>query len=164
MSTRLLFALALATAPVSASASVPARVLPHPASVDSARLHAELKRAEKATYSGRAREARAIYRKLIDEQREAGEYARLTLWNLALHYLYQEDTPNAASTLDELAKQANQFGDPTMELRATFESAVLWAKNKRHTYAADRAVRIKDLMKSPVIAESDKDEFRRRMS
>jgi hypothetical protein len=164
MSTRLLFALALATAPVSASASAPLQALPQPAVVDSAKLHAELQRAEKATYSGRAGEARAIYRKLIAETRAAGEYARLPLWSLAMHYLFQEDKRNAAATLDELARQANQFGDPTMELRATFESAVLWAKDKQHAYAAERIVRIKDLMKSPVIADADKAEFRKRMS
>ena len=163
MSTHLLLALALAAAPAASAASPASQPATEPAPIDTVRLQSELQRAEKATYSGRAREARTIYRKLLDEQRNAGEYARQTLWNLAMHYLYQEDPGNAAVTLDELAKQANQFGDPTTELRATFEAAVLWTKARRPAYASERAQRIRDLMKSPVIAESDKAEYRRRM-
>lgn len=163
MSTRLFLVLALATAPVSASASLPARVHPRGTEIDSVRLQSELKRASQATYSGRAKEARAIYRKLIVAQREAGEYAKLPLWNLALHYFYEDDTRNAALTLDELAREANRFGDPTMELRALFESTTLWAKRKELTNGADRIERIKDLLKSPVIAEADKREFQGRL-
>lgn len=160
MSTHLLLALTLAAAPA-ASAATP-QVTPL-APIDTVRLQSELERAEKATYSGRAREARAIYRKLLEEQREAGEYARQTLWNLAMHHLYHADDAAAAEALDQLAKQANQFGDPTTELRATFEAAVLWTKARRPAFAAEHAQRIKDLLKSPVIAESDKAEYRRRM-
>ncbi len=164
MSTRLLLALTLVAAPATVLASSQAPKFDTATTVDSLRVQAELQRAEKATYAGRTGEARTIYRKLLDQHRDAGEYAKATLWNLALHYLYHDDTRNAAATLDELAKQANQFGDPTMELRATFEAAVLWNKRKAHAFAAEHAVRIKDLMKSPVIAESEKAEFRRRMS
>lgn len=163
MSTRLLLALTLAAAPASASASLAPRVFLHNAAIDSLRLESELKRASQATFRGRAKEARAIYRKLVKEQRDAGEYAKLPLWNLALHYFYEEDTRNAALTLDELAREANRFGDPTMELRAMFESTSLWAKRKELTNGTDRIERIKNLLKSPVIAEIDKREFRARM-
>jgi hypothetical protein len=80
-----------------------------------------------------------------------------------MHHLYHADDAAAAEALDQLAKQANQFGDPTTELRATFEAAVLWTKARRPAFAAEHAQRIKDLLKSPVIAESDKAEYRRRM-
>jgi len=160
MSTRIFLALALAATPLSASAS---SSLPGTAAVDTVRLQSELKRASQATYSGRAKEARAIYRKLIAEQRAAGEYAKLPLWSLALHYFYEDDTRNAALTLDELASEANRFGDPTMELRAMFEATSLWVKRKELANGADRVERIKDLLKSPVIAEADKREFQSRM-
>jgi hypothetical protein len=163
MSSRLILSLALAIVPATATASLSRDVTARAPAIDSVRLQSELKRANEATNSGDAKKARAIYRKLIDEQRRAGEYARLPLWNLALHYYYEDDTRNAALTLDELAKEANRYGDPGTELRAMFESTTLWAKRKELTDGTDRIERIKDLLKSPVIADADKREFRARM-
>lgn len=160
MTNHLLLALAFAASPVSMPAAQPASAVVTSDSVD---LQSELDRAEKLTFAGRIGEARAIYRKLIDDAREAGEYARQPLWHLTMHYLHVNDTRNAAATLDELARQSNKFGDPAMELRATFEAAILWTKAKEPGYTEARATRIKDLLKSPVIAEADKQEFKRRM-
>jgi hypothetical protein len=158
-----MLSIVLAIAPATAAASLPRDVTPRTPAIDSVRLQSELKRANAATNSGDAKKARAIYRKLIDEQRRAGEYARLPLWNLALHYFYEGNTRSAAMTLDELAKEANRFGDPSTELRAMFEATTLWAKRKELTDGTDRIERIKDLLKSPVIADADKREFRARM-
>lgn len=163
MSSRLLLSFALAIVPATAAASRPSDVTLRTPVIDSVRLQSELKRANEATNSGDAKKARAIYRKLIDEQRRAGEYARQPLWNLALHYFYENDSRNAALTLDELAKEANRYGDPSTELRAMFESTTLWAKRKELTDGTDRIERIRDLLKSPVIADADKREFRARM-
>lgn len=163
MSTRLMLSLALVMAPASATASFSHDATPRSATVDTVRLRAELQRASEATYSGNAKKARAIYRKLIEEQRRAGEYAKLPLWDLALHYYYENDTRNAALTLDELAREANRFGDPSMELRALFESTSMWAKRKEVQDGADRVARINDLLKSPVIADAEKQAFRARM-
>lgn len=163
MSTRLMLSLALVMAPATATASHPLHATARSAVVDTVRLRAELQRANEATYSGNAKKARAIYRKLIEEHRRAGEYAKLPLWDLALHYYYVNDTRNAALTLDELTKEANRFGDPGTELRALFESTSMWAKRKELTDGADRVARINDLLKSPVIADAEKQEFRARM-
>ncbi len=160
MTNHLLLALAFAASPVSTPSAQPtvAAVV-----TDSADMQSALDRAEKLTFAGRIGEARAIYRKLIDDAREAGEYARQPLWHLTMHYLHLNDNRNAAATLDELARQSNKFGDPSMELRATFEAAILWTKSKEPGYTEARAERIKDLLKSPVIAEAEKREFKRRM-
>lgn len=163
MSTRLMLSLALIMAPATATASHPLDATPRSAVVDTVRLRAELQRASEATYQGNVKKARAIYRKLIEEQRRAGEYAKLPLWDLALHYYYGDDTRNAALTLDELAKEANRFGDPATELRALFESTSMLAKRKELRDGADRVARINDLLKSPVIADAEKQVFRARM-
>lgn len=165
MSTRLMLSLALVMAPATATASHPLPLddTARSAVVDTIHLRAELQRASEATYSGNAKKARAIYRKLIEEHRRAGEYAKLPLWDLALHYYYQDDTRNAALTLDELVKEANRFGDPGTELRALFESTSMLAKRKELTNGAERVARINDLLKSPVIADAQKQEIRSRM-
>lgn len=165
MSTRLMLSLALVMAPATATASHPLPLddTARSAVVDTIHLRAELQRASEATYSGNAKKARAIYRKLIEEHRRAGEYAKLPLWDLALHYYYQDDTRNAALTLDELVKEANRFGDPGTELRALFESTSMLAQRKELTNGAERVARINDLLKSPVIADAQKQEIRSRM-
>ncbi len=130
---------------------------------DPARVAALLALADSASAAGRPGEARSIYESLVSDQRDAGQFAGKALWRLALNYLYAEKPYKAATLLDDLASDANKFGDPAAELRATFESAVLWVQLKRPELAMARIERTKALLQSPVIPDADKAAIKSRM-
>jgi hypothetical protein len=169
MSSRLLFSIGLSLLPAIVGAQSRDRafassmVRPATTTIDPIAVSSALARADDATYNGRAGEARRIYRKLVEDQRNSGEFAGTALWRLALNYLYADDAWHAALTLDELAADANRFGDPAMELRASFEAAVLWQQLKRPELVPSRVDRARALLQSKVIADSLKDDIRRRM-
>ena len=123
---------------------------------DTVRQQALMSRADEASFAGRIGEARRLYRTLIDEQRASDEFAGTALWRLATTNLYAEDNRGAASVLDELAASAARYGDPTWELRATFEAAVLYAALKRYDVVEARMERVRCLLKSPVISDKEK--------
>lgn len=131
--------------------------------IDRAEVDARLARADSASSDGRPAEARAIYEQLVRDQREAGQFADRALWRLALNHLYADRKFQATQLLDELAQDANTFGDPATELRASFEAAVLWIQLKRPDLATSRIERSKSLLQSPVIADADKASIKSRM-
>lgn len=141
-------------------ADTTSRVSPAP---DSLRVQTMLMRADEASYAGRVGEARRLYRELIDQQTAGDEFAGAALWRLATTNLYADDTRGAAEVLDELARGAARFGDPTWELRATFEAAVLYSALKRNDLVNERIERVRSLLKSPVIADREKDMIRERI-
>jgi hypothetical protein len=131
---------------------------PDPAKVDSA-----LARADLATFSGKTLEARRIYRQIISQQERADQFAGAAMWRLALNYLYADEPRRAAEMLDDLAEAARRYGDPTVQLRATFEAAVLWNALKRPELVPERLDRARALLQSPVIPESEKILIKSRM-
>ena len=130
---------------------------------DSARLLAALKQADDAMAAGRMSAARRMYRDVIQEQRDARQYAGTALWRLASNHVYDGDIRGGALMLDDLAAEAARYGDPTMELRATFEAAVLWQKVKRHDMSRRNLERVDCLLQSPAIAEIEKDRVKKRI-
>ncbi len=124
--------------------------------LDPTYVRAVMTKAEEATNAGRADEARKLYEDLVKEQKKAGQYNGKALWHLALNYLYDDKTDKAARTLDELAAQADKYGDPAMEMRATFEAAALWHQLKRDDLALPRIESAQALLQSPVISKDDK--------
>lgn len=129
-----------------------------------AKIRAMLEKAEESLVAGRGAEARKLYRAVIDEQRTAGLYAGESLWRLATAYFYSDETANVAGTLDELASEAARFGDPSMELRATFESAIVNQKLHRVGAVAPKLARVQTLMQSPAISDALKAEITSRIA
>jgi hypothetical protein len=131
---------------------------------DTARITAVLAKGDSLEVSGRVTAARRQYRALVDQQREAGQYPVEALWRLANSYYFQNDELRTAATLDELAEAAGQYGDPTTELRASFESAVLYQRHKQAERVAQRVLRVRALLHSPAIDEVTKREFAKRIA
>ena len=136
---------------------------PTPETTDSLRLRSLLTKADEASFSGRFNEARRLYRRVINEQDSADEFASVALWRLATAHLWVDARREAAEVLDELARSANKYGDPETELRATFEAAVIWSHLKRHDLVAERVTRVRTLFKSPAITDELKDDYRSRI-
>lgn len=161
-------ALPLAAAPAHAlqsltsTAYVPAvaRVEPAP---DPEKLQRLLAAADEASVNGREAEAIRLYKAIAAEQREARVYAGTALWRMAGAQLFQGKIVDAALSLDATAQEAARFGDPTMELKATFEAAILWQKAKRNDAAMSHLDRVRDLLRSPVIDEELKTSIERRI-
>lgn len=130
---------------------------------DSVRIEAVLTKADNHTAAGRMGEARRLYRGLIEEQRESRQYAGAALWRLATNLVYDGDVQGGATMLDELAGEAARYGDPTMELRATFEAAVLWQKARRQDLVRKNLDRVQCLLQSPAIAADVKTTIQRRI-
>ncbi|MEP7381280.1 MAG: hypothetical protein ABI910_06305 [Gemmatimonadota bacterium] len=130
---------------------------------DSARIEAVLSKADNATAAGRMAEARRLYRTLIDEQHESRQYAGKAIWRLASNHIYDGDARGGALLLDDLAVEAARFGDPTMELNATFEAAILWQKVKRNDLAMRNLERVQYLLQSPAISADLKARIQRRI-
>ncbi len=154
----------LAVAAQSTSRRAPRDFTPPPVmKVDPTHVAAALARADAAWQEGRGKDARRIYQDLIAQQRAAGEFAGTAMWRLALNYLYADEKTRAAQQLDELAEAAATYGDPTMQLRATFEAATLWQQLKRGDLVVPRVERTRALLQSPVIPEAEKEQVRKRM-
>lgn len=132
-------------------------------SIDPERVEALLNLADSATYAGRVREARSIYADLMNQQREAGQFAHKATWRLALNYLYADKPLQAVNLLDQLAADADRYGAPSVSLRASFESAVIWMQLKRPELAATRIERSRQLLQSPDIPDAEKASVRARM-
>lgn len=130
---------------------------------DSARVQGLLAKADEATAAGRMGEARRLYRGLIREQRDAEQYAGTALWRLASNHVFDRDAHGAAMLLDDLASEAARYGDPTMELRASFEAAVLYQQVKRPDVALRNLERVRFLLQSPVIDPETKRGIERRI-
>ncbi len=131
---------------------------------DAARIRAMLEKADEALVAGHLSEARKTYRAVIDAQHEAAQYAGEALWHLASVYFFSDEIANASDTLDELAAEAARFGDPSMELRATFESAVMSQSIHRTAGVSSKIARVKALLQSPAIKDSQKAEVTSRMA
>lgn len=166
----LLSALALPVAAVPARAdqgtSALARVPTYPslrATADTAKLNRMLAQADEASATGRGAHARKLYRSLVREHRSANLYAGTALWRLAGVQLFDGKTYDAVITLEETAQEAGRFGDPTMELRASFEAAVLWQKLKRPEDARRNLDRVRCLLQSPAVAADLKADVERRI-
>jgi hypothetical protein len=135
----------------------------NPTGPDAARVQAVLAEADALEGAGRVGEARKKYRALIDEQRQSDQYPSLALWRLANSYFYHDDEARTAQVLDELAESAAHFGDPTMELRASFEAAVIYQHAKASDKVAAKLSRVQALLKSPAIADETKKEIQGRL-
>lgn len=131
---------------------------------DSARMQLIMTKVDSALRAGRIKDARNLYRTLIEEQRASEQYAGGALWRLAETYFAADDARGAARVLDEVADAAARFGDPAMELRATFESALLYQRLRSPTAVAFRLPRIKALLQSPAVSQEQKEEIKRRMA
>jgi hypothetical protein len=131
--------------------------------VDPTRVAEAMARADKAWQDGRGRDARRIYQELIAEQAAADEFAGPAMWRLALNYLYHDEPRRAAQQLDELAQAATRYGDPSLRLRATFESAVLWKQLKEPQRSMERIQSAMALLQSPAIPVEEKDAIRQRI-
>lgn len=138
-------------------------VLATPPSIDPERVEALLALADSATYAGRVNEARSIYTDLMNQQRDAGQFAHKATWRLALNYLYADKPLQAVHLLDQLAADADRYGAPSVSLRASFESAVIWMQLKRPELAAARIERSRQLLQSPDIPDAEKASVRARM-
>ena len=78
---------------------------------DSARIQMLMTKVDAALQAGRIKDARHLYRTLIDEQRASEQYAGGALWRLAETYFAADDARGAVRVLDEVAEAAlSAFG------------------------------------------------------
>ena len=119
--------------------------------------------AQRLAEEGRVVEARKAYHSIIDNARITRDYVRDALEGLAnLHY-GTGNVRGAAQTFDELAGEAETFGDGTTELTARFKAALLFQETHDKRAVALQVARIKVLLKSPVIPAETREAIAKRM-
>ena len=168
-----MLALALSVAQVTTPATVPPTPTPAVPSAAAARLDrggdpmpaadARIARADSMALAGRVDAAAHLLNQVIDEQTAAGRYAKDAMWHLAMAYDFADNDARLARTLDALARAAATYGDPQMELTATFEATRLHAQLRDGEATADRVDRIRCLLQSPVIPDAVKADYRSRI-
>ncbi|MFI5310083.1 MAG: tol-pal system YbgF family protein [Gemmatimonadales bacterium] len=134
------------------------------AAPDSAHIAAALAAARVLVENGRLREAMRSFHTVAVEQREAGDYPAEALRRLANLQYGADQRLDAATTLDELAEAALQFGDPATRLRALFDAAVIYQELKIKDRVPARVRQIDQLLKSPVIDEALRSEIASRIN
>ncbi|HVT38871.1 MAG TPA: hypothetical protein VHE78_07495 [Gemmatimonadaceae bacterium] len=158
-------AAALLPAPAGAqteAASHAARSAPAPVATLGA-SPAALLDARRLFEQGRFKDARRAFRTLAAEQRAAGEYPVDALRGLSRAEFALNDDRATATTLDELAAAASQFGDPETRLRSLFDAALLWQGLGYGDYVASRLGDIQLLLKSPAIGEETRKDIAARI-
>jgi hypothetical protein len=130
---------------------------------DSLHLAAALAQAERFAVAGRGGDARRLYREVVAEQVAAGESASRTHWLIATTLFAEGRDLATARALDEAAQSAAEFGDPEMELRATFEAAVLYASVHMPDLVSSRMSRVRRLLKSPAVRPEVRSSIERRI-
>jgi hypothetical protein len=155
-----------ATPPVVATRDPVAIEVPAPAPASApapSRDEARLARADSLAFAGDMSAAERVYRALIDDQTDAGQYAKDALWHLAMAYYLADDPLKTVRALDQLAAAADRFGDPETELVASYESARFYSALRNDVVARDRVDRVRSLLQSPVIPASVKADYEQRM-
>jgi len=103
---------------------------------------------------GRWRDARRAYRSVANRQLEAGEFPGHALWQAAEIENARGNVLRAAGQLDRIARHAERFGQPTMQVRALTEAVDLYRQVGRNDLALQRYNRVEALLASPDVGES----------
>jgi hypothetical protein len=123
---------------------------------DSARIANAVRRAAAFAAAGRMADARREYRVIISKESAEGGYPAAPLWLLANAYYADENLADAARTLDKLAEAARDVVDPATELKSRLEATMLWARLKEFDRARAGLNRVKVLINSPAISETER--------
>ena len=153
----------LSTAP--AGTSAPALRIERHATffTDSVRVANAIAEAERLAAIGRVADAGRRLRDAIGQQQAAGEYPGSAMWHLANVYYGDGREIDAARVLDDLGDAASEFGDPVTELRARFESAVIYSHHGLSDRVVAQLAHVRKLLLSPVVDDATKLNVRERM-
>ncbi len=114
----------------------------------------QMEAAEALLREGRWREARREYRRVSDRQIEADEFPGHALWQVAEIENAHGSVLRAARHLDRIARHAERFGQPTMQVRALTEAVDLYRQVGRNDLALQRYTRVEALLASPDVGEA----------
>jgi hypothetical protein len=137
--------------------------LPIPAEV---RAMIESHRAEsRASFeAGRYEEARRELLTAASLMREAGVLPTDELFTVATIALVEERPLVAAQTMDDLAANAEAFGQPYVQAQALLEAATQYAAADRSDVAQERIALLRSLLASPQIPDSFRAEVASRLA
>lgn len=147
---------------ITATPPVPAAVATTPATstpVSAIRLA----RADSLVFAGDVTAAQSLYRSLAYHDNSTAHYAKQPLWDLAMADRLADQPFRMVTTLDRLASAARRYGDPEMELVASFEAARYYAAMGQPVVARDRLARVRALLQSPVLPAAIRADYTARM-
>jgi len=124
-----------------------------PPSVASPCCEADMAEAFHLRLAGEDRAAHRKYHAVAKAQVAAGEFPGEALWQAAEVSHSQGRMARAARELDEVARQAREFGRPNLEVRALFEATYLHHQSGRNDLAQARLARVERLITSPEVSD-----------
>ena len=119
--------------------------------------------AQQLVVDGRIKEARGAFGSIIDNARIRGDYMPRALEGFANVKYMLEDVRGAARAYEDLGGAAETYADPVTELNARFKAALLFQETHDKRAVALQTVRIKQLLKSPAIAQETRDAIAKRI-
>ncbi len=124
----------------------------------------QLDRAHQLRVESRFSQARRAYNDIIKLQQSHNILPGEAMWGLAELYYSRKDLRNAAATLDQLADEAQQYGDPVLQARALVEAAIFYQQLGDQEKALTRFERLKPLLSSPFLPEATRTKIEARIS
>lgn len=154
---------AQASAPVLRIASVAPITAPAPTTYDAAAVQARLQKAGDLLLEGHVSAARREYADIIELQRSHNVLPTEAMWQLAGLYNTEGSWKRTAAVLNELAEDAERYGNPQVQAEALLEATVLYDKARMPQEALACAKRLDSLMGSPFVTEELRQEVQRRI-
>lgn len=112
---------------------------------------------------GRVSSARRELERVIALQRANGVFASDAMWKLAELHQSENDPRRTARVLDQLATEAERFGDPQLQARSLLEATILFQKARMNDEALTCANRLKPLLGSRFVSPEFRAEVDRRL-
>lgn len=123
------------------------------AAAEPASYREHMSRGESLRAQGRLGESLREFRTAAKMQRRNGENASLAFWQIAEIHNSRGKRLATAAAMDEVARDAERFGDPELQVQALFEAGVILAAAGQPERALQRLNRVTPLLSSPHVGE-----------
>ena len=147
-------------APLRLAALTPATTV---STYDPAVVRARLDKASDLLLEGQISAARKEYAQIIELQRSHHVLPAEAMWQLAGLYNSERSWKRTASILNELADDAERYGNPQVQAQALLEATILYNKARMPQEALTCAKRLDDLMASPHVTDELRQEVQQRI-
>ena len=154
---------AQASSPVLRLASVAPITALAPTTYDAAAVKARLAKASDLLLEGQISAAKKEYADIIELQRSHNVLPTEAMWQLAGLYNSERSWKRTATILNELAEDAERYGNPQVQAQALLEATILYNKARMPQEALSCAKRLDSLMASPFVTEELRQEVQRRI-
>lgn len=130
---------------------------------DPATLRSHIQRGDELQATGQFGAAAREYKAAVQIHRSEQTFAGHALWKIAETHHDRGEELLAAMLFDEVAEEAETFGQLELQARGLLEAALRYHRSGRDDLALRRAARLELLLESPFLPESVRSELQGRI-